>query len=155
MQVNTTNGKPLRINREWFRSRYGQNFPELLSDEYDDMLDNCIESVYTLFAGVCDVWSHLERDTYVNKTQMCYGLLVAWYITDLYPTYAEGVMASGGVGVKSKKIGGTQITFSEDSRKVGSANNANLLQGLQSNAFGVKAYMMIKTSGKLNFFFQY
>lgn len=155
MQVNTTNGKPLRINREWFRSRYGQNFPELLSDEYDDMLDNCIESVYTLFAGVCDIWAHLERDIYVNKTQMCYGLLVAWYITDLYPTYAEGVMASGGVGVKTKKIGGTQITFSDDSRKVGSANNANLLQGLQSNAFGVKAYMMIKTSGKLNFFFQY
>ena len=155
MQVNTTNGKPLRINREWFRSRYGQNFPELLSDEYDDMLDNCIESVYTLFAGVCDIWAHLERDIYVNKTQMCYGLLVAWYITDLYPTYAEGVMASGGVGVKAKKIGGTQITFSDDSRKVGSANNANLLQGLQSNAFGVKAYMMIKTSGKLNFFFQY
>lgn len=155
MQVNTTNGKPLRINREWFRSRYGQNFPELLSDEYDDMLDNCIESVYTLFAGVCDIWSHLERNVYVDKTQMCYGLLVAWYITDLYPTFAEGVMASGGVGVKSKKIGGTQVTFSDEAKRAGSANNANLLQGLQSNAFGVKAYMMIKTSGKLNFFFQY
>lgn len=155
MQVNTTNGKPLRINREWFRSRYGQNFPELLSDEYDDMLDNAIESVYTLFAGVCDIWAHLERNLYVDKTQMCYGLLVAWYLTDLYPTYAEGVLSSGGVGIKSKKIGGTQITFADEAKRAGSANNANLLQGLLSNAFGVKAYMMIKTSGKLNFFFQY
>jgi hypothetical protein len=156
MQVNTTQGKPPRINREWFRARYGQNFPELLSMEYDDMVDNAIESVYTLFAGVCDIWNHLERNVYVEKTQLCYGLLVAWYLTDLNPTFAEGVMTTGGIGVKAKKIGGTQIMFADnDGTKKGAQNNADLLGSLRSNAFGAKAYLMIKTSGKINMFFQY
>ena len=30
----TTNGKPPKINRVWFRTRYGQNFPDLLVEEY-------------------------------------------------------------------------------------------------------------------------
>ena len=155
MQVNTDRGRPPRIDREWFRARYGQNFPELLSDEYDTMLDNCIEAVYTLFAGVVDLWSHLERNVYVDKTQMCYGLLVAWYITDLYPTFADGVVSSGGIPIKSKKIGGTSVTFADDTSTAGASNNADLLKSLKSNAFGAKAYLMIKTSGKINLFFKY
>lgn len=156
MQVNTTAGRPPRIDREWFRARYGQNFPELLSDEYDTMLDNCIESVYTLFAGVVDIWSYLERNLYVDKTQMCYGLLVAWYIADLYPSFADGVVSSGGVPLKSKKIGGTQVTFKDDvTATAGARNNADLLGSLKSNAFGVKAYFMIKSSGRINLYFKY
>ena len=155
MQVNTLSGKPPRIDRVWFRARYGQNFPELLDEEKDDFLDSCIESVYTLFAGVADIWSHLERNLYCDKTQVCYGLLVAWYITDLNPDYAEGVLSSGGIPIKSKKIGGTQITFAENNNRIGSQNNADLLGSLKSNAFGSKAYFMIKASGKLNFFLKF
>ena len=155
MQVNTTEGKPSVIDREWFRARYGQNFPELLSDDQDDFLDSMIEDTYTLFAGVSDIWNHLERDIYVEKTQMCYGLLVAWYITDLNPSMAEGVLSSGGIPIKSKKIGGTQITFADSGKKAGAFNNADLLESLKSNAFGSKAYFMIKASGKLNFFLRH
>lgn len=152
MQTNTTAGRPPRIDRVWFRARYGQNFPALLDDDYDNFLDGNIEAVYTLFAGVVDIWSHLERNVYVEKTQLCYGLLVAWYIADLHPEYAEGVLSSGGVPVKSKKIGGTQITFADAGSRAGAHNNADLLSSLKSNAFGSKAYLMIKSSGRLNLF---
>ena len=153
--VVTTAGFPEMISREWFRARYGQNFPDLLSEEKNNLLDTSISDIYTLFHGVRELWGHLDRQTYVEKTQMCYGLLVAWYITDLFPEFALGVMSTGGIPIKSKQIGGTKITFGETASKAGAFNNADLLQSLKSNAFGAKAYLMIKTSGKINLFFSH
>lgn len=147
----TEEGIPAWIDRVWFRTRYGQNFPDLLAEDKNDFLDNCISDVYTLFFGVKDLWSHLPRKSYVSKTQMCYGLLVAWYITDVFPEYAVGVMSSGGIPVKMKSIGGTKIQFADNSS---TALGADLLQSLKSNSFGAKAYLMIKTSGKINLFLQ-
>lgn len=151
----TTHGRPPAINREWFRTRYGQSFPDLLSEETNEFLSTCIEDVYTLFYGVGDLWEHMERKEYVSKTQLCYGLLVAWYITDMFPSYAVGVMSTGGIPLKMKQIGGTKIQFGEAKNTAGAINNADLLQSLKSNAFGSKAYLMIKTSGKINMFFSH
>ena len=151
----TTQGRPPKIDRVWFRARYGQNFPDLLPDKQDDFLDSCINDVYTLFYGVGDLWSHLDRKEYEDKTRLCYGLLVAWYIADLNPEMALGVMTTGGIPLKAKKIGGTVIQFAEAKKNAGAVNNADLLQSLRSNAFGAKAYLMIKTSGKINFFLTY
>ena len=148
----TTSGRPEKITRVWFRSRYGQNFPDLLAEDKNDILDTCIEDVYTLFYGVGELWSHLDREEYVLKTQLCYGFLTAWYIADLFPDFTLGVMSTGGIPLKSKQIGGTKIIFGEASKKTGAVNNADLLQALKSNVFGAKAYLMIKTSGKLNLF---
>lgn len=148
----TTSGRPEKITKVWFRTRYGQNFPDLLAEDKDDILNTCIEDVYTLFYGVGELWSHMDREEYVLKTQLCYGLLTAWYITDLFPEMALGVMSTGGIPLKSKQIGGTKIMFGETASKTGSINNADLLQSLKSNSFGAKAYLMIKTSGKLNLF---
>lgn len=150
--VVTTSGKPERITRVWFRTRYGQNFPDLLAEDKDSILDVCIEDVYTLFAGVSELWEHLAREEYVLKTQLCYGLLVAWYIADLFPDFTLGVMSTGGIPLKSKQIGGTKIMFGDTASKSGAINNADLLQSLKSNVYGAKAYLMIKTSGKLNLF---
>ena len=150
--VTTTAGTPPKIDKVWFRTRYGQNFPDLLAEDKDSMLDVCIEDVYTLFYGVGELWSHLNREEYVLKTQLCYGLLTAWYIADLFPDLTLGVMSTGGIPLKSKQIGGTKIMFGEVSKKTGAINNADLLQALKSNVFGAKAYLMIKTSGKLNLF---
>lgn len=150
--VVTTSGRPEKITREWFRTRYGQNFPDLLAEDKNNILDTCIEDVYTLFYGVGELWSHLNREEYVLKTQLCYGLLTAWYIADLFPDFTLGVMSTGGIPLKSKQIGGTKIIFGEASKKTGAVNNADLLQALKSNVFGAKAYLMIKTSGKLNLF---
>lgn len=148
----TTQGRPEQITREWFRTRYGQSFPDLLPENKDEVLDTCISDVYTLFYGVGDLWSHMDRQEYVEKTQLCYGLLVAWYIADLFPDYALGVMSTGGIPLKSKQIGGTKIMFGDTASKAGSINNADLLSALKSNVFGAKAYLMIKTSGKINLF---
>ena len=151
----TTGDRPPVITKEWFRTRYGQNFPDLLSPEKDSFLETCIEDVYTLFYGVGELWSHLGRREYDMKTRLCYGLLLAWYIADLFPESSLGVMSTGGMPIKAKKIGGTVIQFGEASSKAGAVNNADLLQSLKSNAFGCKAYLMIKTSGKLNLYIKH
>ena len=150
--IETDKKYPAKIDREYFRTRYGQNFPDLLANDKNEILDSCIEAVYTLFNGVQELWDYLERKVYVDKTQLCYGLLVAWYITDLMPEYSIGVMSSGGIPVKSKKIGGVSLQFDNQASTAGAVNNADLLSSLKSNAFGAKAYMMIKASGKLNLF---
>ena len=54
--VATSRARPVKITREWFRQRYGQNFPDLLKPETDEMLDSCIDEVYTMFFGVADLW---------------------------------------------------------------------------------------------------
>lgn len=145
-------GKPLRIDLSYWRARYGQNFPDLLATDKDDFLKVCIEDVYSIFYGVSDLWSHLERTVYEDKTRLCYSLLVSWYITDMFPDYSVGVVSMGGIPIKEKKIGGVTIKFSEAGKSAGAVNNADLLQSLKSNAFGAKAYTMIKTSGKINLY---
>lgn len=151
----TTSGRPVKITRDWFRTRYGQSFPDLLAESKNEFLDTCINDVYTLFYGVGDLWSHMGRREYVDKTQLCYGLLLAWYIADLFPSYTLGVVSSGGIPIKSKQIGGVKITFGETASTAGAVNNADLLQSLKSNSYGAKAYLMIKTSGKINLFFSH
>lgn len=151
----TEDGRPPKINREWFRTRYGQSFPDLLPADKNEFLDTCINDVYTLFYGVGDLWSHMDRREYVDKTQLCYGLLIAWYITDLFPDLSLGVISSGGIPIKMKHIGGTKIQFGEMASNAGAVNNADLLQSLKSNSYGAKAYLMIKTSGKINMFFSH
>lgn len=151
----TTKGKPEKITREFFRKHYGQNFPDLIDSNMNNFLDTAIEEVYTIFYGVSELWEHLERVQYVQKTQLCYGLLVAWYITDLYPTYSLGTVSSGGIPVKSKTIGGVKIQFGDMASTAGAFNNADLLQSLKSNSYGAKAYFMIKASGKINLFFSH
>lgn len=153
--VVTTAGRPPKIDNTWFRTRYGQSFPDLLPEDKDTVLSTCISDVYTLFYGVGELWEHLPREEYVEKTQLCYGLLVAWYIADLFPDFTVGVMSTGGIPLKSKQIGGTKIMFGEASSKAGAVNNADLLQALKSNVYGAKAYLMIKTSGKINMFFSH
>ena len=153
--VVTASGRPEKITRTWFRTRYGQSFPDLLPENKNEILDTCINDVYSLFYGVADLWEHLDRETYVEKTQLCYGLLVAWYIADLFPDYTVGVMSTGGIPLKSKQIGGTKIMFGEASSKAGSVNNADLLSALKSNVYGAKAYFMIRTSGKINLFIKH
>lgn len=145
-------GIPLRIDRAWFLARYGQNFPDLLADDKEEFLNTMISDVYTMFYGVQELWSNFPRTVYEDKTRLCYGLLVAWYIADTNPEYTEGVVTTGGIPLKAKKIGGVNIQFSEQRFRVGSTNNANLLQSLKSNAFGAKAYDMIKMSARLNLF---
>lgn len=153
--MQTVQGKPVKITKEWWRARYGMSFPDILGKEYDSFLDTCIQDVYSLFAGIPDLWDYLDRTVYENKTQMCYGLLVAWYIADLFPDLGTGIMSTGGIPLKAKRIGNTSIQFGDTAAGAGSVNNADLLNSLKSNSFGAKAYLMIKTSGRINTFLRH
>ena len=145
------NPRPQRITIDWFRSRFGENFPDLLDSSKSDFLESCIADVYSMFAGVQELWDHLEYKVYVEKTQLCYGLLTAWYIADLYPTTAIGIQSSGGIPIARKKIGSIDISYADRETRAGSRNNADLLSSLKSNSMGAKAYLMIKASGKMNY----
>ena len=73
----------------------------------------------------------------------------------MFTDLSLGVVSSGGIPIKMKSIGGTKIQFGETASSAGAVNNADLLQSLKSNSYGAKAYLMIKTSGKINMFFSH
>lgn len=145
-------GFPPKITTHDWKARFGTNFPDLLEDDKETLIQMCIDDVYTIFRGISELWSNLERPVYENKVKLCYYLLTAWYIADLYPDSTVGVMTTGGIPIASKKIGNVDIKFKTATTKAGSKNNANLLESLKSNAFGAKAFLMIKDSGRLNTF---
>jgi len=94
-----------------------------------------------MFLGVMDLWSNHEPQAYFDKTQLCYRLLICWYIADLYPEFSRGIMTSAGLPISQKKIGPITIGFNT---KV--LNGDDPLMMLLSNAFGVKAHGMIKNA---------
>ena len=142
------NGVPEPIDKLYFRARYGQNFPDLLPSTKDAFLDSCIDDVYTMFVGVNTAWQGQEDTLYYKKTQLCFGLLTAWYIADIHPEYAVGVVSSGGIPVKRKSIGGINVQFGSADEEGTGKNTAyrDALAYLKSNHFGYKAYTMIKNS---------
>lgn len=141
-------GLPARIDDEFFRRRYGQNFPDLLPWEQDEFLHECIDDIYTMFYGVHTLWKGHSEQVWFDKTRMCFGLLLAWYITDMYPRLAVGVISSGGIPIQKKKIGGVEIHFGNPDEE-GTRRNPlykDQLSSLKSNSFGNKAYFMINSA---------
>lgn len=143
-------GVPERIGLQYFRRRFGQNFPTLLREDYNELLQTAVEDTYTDFSGVKELWSDLDRQTYFDKTQLCYSLLVAWWIADMYPKYAVGIPTSSGIPIHSKVIGGVKIVFGSPNDNTSARKGyADLLAPLKSNPFGYKAYQMIVSSSVL------
>ena len=141
------NGIPAAIDKAYFRARFGQTFPDLLPASTDAFLAAAIADVYTMFTGVNTIWSHMGDDEYFTKTQMCFGLLLAWYITDMYPEYAVGVVTSSGIPIKGKSIGGIKISFGDPNTSSPAAKGfRDVLAPLKSNPFGAKAYLMLMSS---------
>ena len=139
-------GLPERVDASYMKRRYGQNFPRLLNPDRASILEDAIDDVYALFPGISDVWKHLDQALWISKTQLCYGLIVAWYIVDVYPKYAVGVASMGGMLLESKAIGGVKVKFAEDKGR----SSKSGLSALRSNAFGNKAYLMLKGSSAVN-----
>jgi len=150
MEASFPDGKPLRINREDFRSQFLASFPKLTgfdgNDEADKIIDSAIDAVYDMFTGVATLWDKQPAQTWFDKTRRCYLYLTAWYIADMHPKYVAGVTVMGAVPLKEKKIGGVDLKF--DTEFLGTSSGLNLLKGLLSNPFGKMAYMMITTCAK-------
>lgn len=139
-------GYPDRITKEFFRTRYGAFFPALLDTEHDVLVDSIIEDVYTMFYGINSLFQGANLQLWHDKARKCYSLLVAWYITDVYPMYASGIASSSGMPLKSKSINGIKLSFGDPN----DANNKTLdqLSFLKSNPFGTKAHVMIRTASR-------
>ena len=147
MQPVFVDGYPAKITINDFRRYHLQSFPKLGNTQYNDLLEEVIDTVYTIFHGVQTIWQKHTEAVWFDKTQTCYRLLVAWYIADVYPMFVANTPVMGGIPLKRKKIGGVDLTF-QDTGKSMSAEFQNLLQGLESNPFGKMAKLMIVTAGE-------
>jgi hypothetical protein len=139
------NGKPARITPADFRRFHLETFPRLTDTKHDELIRQAIETVYTAFSGVASIWEGSPKALWYEKTRTCYRLLTAWFIADMYPKFVSGMPVMGGLPLKRKKIGGVDLTF-QDAGKGAAAGYQNLLSGLDSNAFGKMAKIMITAS---------
>lgn len=139
-----SNGVPMRIDAEYFRNHFNDKFSIFADKTMDSFIQDSIDAVYAMFNGVETLWDEQVSQVWFDKTRQCFGLLTAWYITDLYPEYSDAVASTGGMPVKAKSIGGVKIQYTDTDRSLAS----NVLESLKSNTFGCKAYMMIMGSVK-------
>lgn len=114
---------------------YASNFPTLTDDE----ISSANEIVLAMFSGVSKLWSVLDESTARAKRNLCMNLLTAWYLLDMNPTSASGVIGNGGMALGSKSVGGTSLSFQDMSVQEG-------LKQLDSNVFGQKALVMIQSA---------
>jgi len=140
-----TEGVPAKITVEGFKREHLQSFPRFANHENDGIIENAINAVYSMFTGVSTLWDTENDRVWYDKTVQCYGLLAAWYIVNIYPQFARGIQAIGGVDIVRKKIDGIDITFAQP-KDTSSADD--VLNSLRSNPFGKIALMMIRSNPK-------
>lgn len=139
-------GLPAPITPDDWRRYHLQSFPVFAEEDKkeiaDEILNEAIETVYSMWVGVSYLWQGHDQQVWYEKTRLCYRLLICWYIADIYPLYARGILSTGGLPIARKKIGPIDIAYNKEALTAGSAD---LLAPLLSNAFGAKAHLMIKT----------
>lgn len=143
MAVIFSGGVPARITVADFKRSHLASFPRLKDSGNDPILQESIEAVYDMFAGVSILWKHAGEQEWYDKTVRCYKFLVAWYIANLYPTFALGVQSTGGMPILSKKIGDITIHYM-DTSKLNTADS--VLESLRSNPYGNMALIMIRSA---------
>jgi hypothetical protein len=143
-------GVPAKLTVNDFRRYHLQSFPKLADSQYDQLIADAIDAVYAMFVGVLTIWNWQSAQIWYEKTMLAFRLLTAWYICDLYPELAAGggAVSMGGIPLKRKKIYGIDITF-PDITSGQNKDYLDLLSGLKSNVFGMKAYQMIKSAVKI------
>lgn len=114
---------------------YADNFPSLTDTE----INTAYTEVTVMYAGVAELWSVLSEPIRTQKRSLCYNLLTAWYLMDMNPTSATGVIGNGGMAVTSKSVGGTSLSFQDMDAQEG-------IKQLNSNVFGQKALIMIQSA---------
>jgi hypothetical protein len=149
VQAVFSGGVPARITKTDVRRAFLASFPKLTDVAYDELIDDAISAVYAMFSGVARLWDWHDRDTWFEKTTLCYRLLTAWYIADMYPTLLSGIPVMGPIPLKRKKIGPIDVTYRDDAAALrANRDYQDLLSSLRSNPFGGKAYLMIRAAAK-------
>jgi hypothetical protein len=138
---------PAKITIDAFRRYFSASFPRLMAEEHDDLIQDTIDTVYAVFAGVNTIWDIQPKRVWHEKSQVCYRLLTAWYIADNHPDFVAGVPVMGGIPLKRKKIDGVDLMFA-DRTASGNKDYQDLLESLKSNTWGNKARLMITACAK-------
>lgn len=136
-------GVPVRVTAEEWRRHHLASFPLFSNPDNATILNEAIDSVYTMFLGVASLWKFHGPDEYFAKVQLVYRLLICWYIADLYPRYSPGIISNAGMPIVRKKIGPIDLTFNAAS-SVGSPSD--LLAPLLSNPFGAKVHLILRNA---------
>ena len=144
-------GVPERITKSKFLARFAQNFPDLIPVAQDAYVSSMISDVYTSFSGIPCLWSATDKVLYYDHVPLCYMSLRGGLIADLNPDIAFGIVSSGGIPIKEKKIGGITIKFGSPDEYINSGGKPyrDSLSGLKSNSLGKKAYDMIMNSSAI------
>jgi hypothetical protein len=137
-------GVPAKITVYDFRRHHLQSFPSLVDTDYEDLLSDAIDTVYAMFTGIGKVWDLHPPQVWYDKTVLCYRLLTAWYITDRYPELSASYTSLNGVPLEQKRIDGVMLKFQKMQIKL----DGDPMLALQSNDFGRKAALMIRTAAK-------
>ena len=114
---------------------YADNFPDLTDTE----IDSAFQIVSAMFSGVNSLWGVLDATTRDAKRTLCMNLLTAWYLMDMQPESASGVIGNGGMALGSKSVGGTSLSFQDMEAQEG-------IKQLNTNVFGQKALMLIQSA---------
>lgn len=142
---------PAKITIHDFRRHHAYSFPALTDSEYDDLITDAIDTVYTMFPAVAELWDWHPQQLWFDKTTLCYRLLTAWLIEDRYPEVSKNYTSLNGVKLEQKRVDGVALKFQRD--HAGDAEAMlNPLARLNSNDFGRKALLMIQSSAKRTLF---
>jgi len=141
-------GVPAKITIHDFRRHHLQSFPRLTDGQYDGLIADAIDTVYTMFPGVATVWDlHRNKQVWFDKTVLCYRLLTCWYITDRYPKVSGSYTSFNGIPLEQKKVDGVALKFQRELLRLSSPQDSlNPMLGLRSNDFGRKALIMLQTA---------
>lgn len=113
--------------------QFAANFPDMTDAE----IENAYAAVSAMYSGVLTLWGCLKPELRESKRTLCMNLITAWYLLDMYPARAVGVMGNGGMALASKSVGGTSLSFVDMEAQEG-------IKQLNSNVFGQKALMMLQ-----------
>jgi hypothetical protein len=138
---------PAKITIEDFRRYFSASFPKLMAEKHDGLIQDSIDMVYAVFAGVSTLWDLHPDKMWHDKTVTCYRFLTAWFIADKYAGLVSDVPSID--GFRQKKVDGVSLTY-DTGMISGKAEGGvqETLAGLRSNHFGRTALMMIQASAK-------
>lgn len=141
-------GVPAKITTQDFRRHHLHSFPNLTDEQFDELIADSIDTVYTMFPGVAEAWKmHRNKQIWFDKTVLCYRLLTCWYITDRYPDLSNSYTSLNGVPLEQKKVDGVALKFQRDVVRASTPQESlNPMLGLRSNDFGRKALIMLQTA---------
>ena len=102
---------------------------------YFSKIQDAIDSIYTIFAGIPSLWWTVKDPMRTNKIVLCYQYLVMWLLAD-----GDIEANMGAIPLTGKRIKDVEIKY----RNGDLGHNLDMLT---SNSYGLKALFMIRSSG--------